>query len=51
MLVSSVNTLLRDHEYEDLDDICACFDVDRTDLDARLSAAGYSYDAGLNKIV
>lgn len=51
MLVSSVNMLLRDREYEDLDDICACFDVDRERLEERLSEAGFHYDSGLVKIV
>lgn len=51
MLVSSVNMLLRDREYEDLDDICACFDENRDELEKRLLSAGFRYDASLGKIV
>lgn len=50
ILASSINMMLRDGEYEDLDDICAAFDSDRTEIEARLASVGMSYDASLNKV-
>lgn len=44
MLVSTLNMLLRDREFESLDDICGYFDIDRADLDSILASAGYTYD-------
>lgn len=43
MLVSAINFLLRDEEFDNLDQICYHFNVDREDLEKRLVAAGYSY--------
>ena len=43
MLVSAINFLLRDHEFDDLDQICFHFNVDRADLEQRMSAAGFQY--------
>lgn len=51
MLVSSVNSLLRDGEFEDLDEICSYFDVDRSFIDSLLASAGYSYDTSRNRII
>ena len=50
ILASSINMMLRDGEYEDLDDICAAFDREREEIDARLASAGMSYDPSLNKV-
>lgn len=33
MLVSSINFLLRDEEFDDLDQICYCFGVEREEMD------------------
>ena len=42
MLLSLVNMKLRDR-YDDLDDLCADLDADREELEAVLSAAGFTY--------
>lgn len=44
MLVSAINFLLRDEEYDTLDEICYAFNVDRSQLEQRLAVAGYHYD-------
>lgn len=51
MLVSSVNFLLRDGEFENLDEICSYFDVGRSVIDTILASAGYSYDTARNRII
>lgn len=51
MLVSAINFLLRDKEFDNLDQICNCYDVERSNLDARLAAGGYSYDEIQNRII
>ena len=35
MLVSAINFLLRDHEFDTLDEICYHFHVNRADLEAK----------------
>ena len=45
MLVSAVNMLLRDGEYETLEDLCASFDRDCDELKATLAESGFDYDA------
>lgn len=50
ILASSINMMLRDGEYEDLDDICSAFDRDRAEIDSKLASAGMSYDPSLNKV-
>lgn len=50
MLVSSINFLLRDGEFDDLDQICSYYDVDRSEIDALLAGEGYSYSAELNRV-
>lgn len=49
MLVSAINFLLRDHEFETLDEICFHFNVDRKQLEERLAAAGFEYSSDLKK--
>lgn len=44
MLVSAINMMLRDGEYTDLEDICACFDRDPEEVKATLGVHGYTYD-------
>lgn len=51
MLASAINFMIRDHEYEDLDDICNCFDADRKNVEEILSTAGYRYDESLKKVI
>lgn len=48
MLLSYVNTMLRD-KYANLDALCDDLDVSKADIMAKLSAAGFEYDANLNK--
>lgn len=50
MLVSAINCLLRDREFDNLDDICSYYELERADIDARLAAGGYAYSAELNTI-
>ncbi|MCI6551596.1 MAG: DUF4250 domain-containing protein [Prevotella sp.] len=44
MLVSAINFLLRDQEFDTLDEICYAYNVDRADLETRLKHAGYTYN-------
>ena len=48
MLLSLVNTQLRDN-FPSLDELAAYHDIDAAALSAKLSAAGYHYDAGQNQ--
>ncbi len=43
MLVSAVNMLLRDNEFDTLEDLCSYFDRDPEELKAELQAEGYIY--------
>ncbi len=49
MLVSAINYLLRDEEFDNLDQICYYFNEDRAELENKLSAAGYKYSEQLKK--
>lgn len=51
MLASSINFLLRDREFDNLDDICSYFEVDRAEVEAILKSAGYSYDPAGNHVI
>ena len=48
MLMSVINMKLRDF-YSDLDALCEDLDIDRSELEKTLSAAGFEYIAELNK--
>ena len=48
MLLSFVNMRLRD-EYENLDELCAALDLDKTELTEKLAAIDYHYDAETNQ--
>lgn len=48
MLYSMLNMKLRD-QYESLDELCDCEDIDLASLLVRLNAAGYEYDESHNK--
>lgn len=50
MLASAINFLLRDHEYESLDEICCSFDVDRSEVDRILATAGLAYHQDANTV-
>ena len=51
MLVSSINFLLRDEEFENLDQICWCYGVERSEMDHILASAGYRYDEPNNHVL
>ncbi len=48
MLVSSINFLLRDEEFDNLDQICYCFNIERKEMDRLLASGGYAYQEQLN---
>lgn len=48
MLFSFVNTKLRD-DYSDLDALCEDMNVNRKDLEDKLSQAGFEYNSAQNK--
>lgn len=48
MLYSMINMKLRD-EYSSLNDLCASMDIDRKELEKRLSDAGFEYDPNQNQ--
>ncbi len=48
MLLSVVNQKLRDY-YPSLDALCDDLDVSRSELEARLAAAGFEYNPATNK--
>ena len=48
MLVSAINFLLRDEEFDNLDQICYCFGIEREELDRILASEGYAYQENLN---
>ena len=50
MLVSAINFLLRDEEFDNLDQICYHFNVDREELEKRLAAGGFQYSSELNRV-
>lgn len=51
MLVSAINCLLRDREFDNLDDICGYYDIERSRIDSVLRANGYEYSPQDNKVV
>jgi hypothetical protein len=44
MLVSAVNMLLRDEEFDTLESLCYYFDREPAELQATLHAEGYDYN-------
>lgn len=49
MLLSYINTQLRDNYPDGLDSLCAALDIDRADLERKLADAGFEYSAENNK--
>lgn len=43
MLVSSINFLLRDREFDNLDQICYCFGIEREEMDRILGSGSMPY--------
>lgn len=50
MLLSYINTQLRDH-YPSLDELCASMDLEREEIEGKLSGIGYRYDPDGNRFV
>lgn len=50
ILLSYINTKLRD-QYTSLDDLCDDMQTDRTQIEEKLKAIDYTYDASLNRFV
>lgn len=48
ILLSVVNTKLRD-DYDSLEALCEDLNVDRTELEQKLEAVGFRYDAARNR--
>ena len=51
ILVSSINFLLRDEEFDNLDQICYCFGVERDEMDRLLASEGYVYQEKYNRVI
>ena len=51
MLVSSINFLLRDEEFDNLDQICYCFNVERKEMDRILASGGYAYREQYHRVI
>ena len=49
MLVSAINFLLRDHEFDTLDEICNHFNVYRAALEAKMATQGFEWSEQQNK--
>lgn len=49
MLVSAINFLLRDEEFDNLDEICDYFHEDRVELERKLADVGFHYSETLKK--
>ena len=50
MLLSVVNTKLRDY-YDNLDELCDDMNVDKKEIERKLSEIDYTYDEKLNRFV
>lgn len=50
MLVSSINMLLRDHEFESLEDLCAYFDREVEEVKAELLRHDFVYLEEQNQV-
>ncbi len=44
MLVSSINMLLRDNEFDSLEELCAYFEREAEEVKEELKVCGYVYD-------
>lgn len=48
MCLSFINTQLRD-SYDSLEELCRAFDADQKEIEERLAAVGYTYQAENNQ--
>lgn len=51
MLASAINFLLRDEEFDNLDQICDYYHEDRAELENKLAAAGFTYSEEQNRFI
>lgn len=51
ILVSSINFLLRDEVFDNLDQICYCFGVEREEMDRLFASEGYAYQEKYNRVI
>ncbi len=51
MTVSAINFLLRDEEFENLDQICFFFNIGREEMDAILRSGGFHYSEQYNRVI
>ncbi len=51
MLASAINFLLRDEEFENLDQICDYFHKDRKELERKLADAGFIFSEEQNRFI
>lgn len=51
MLVSTLNYLLRNEEFDNLDQICYCYNVKREEMDGLLQSGNFRYDTATNHII
>ena len=51
MLASAINFLLRDEEFDNLDQICDYYHKDRKELVTKLAAAGFSFSEEQNRFI
>ncbi|MCQ2607248.1 MAG: DUF4250 domain-containing protein [Bacteroidales bacterium] len=49
MLVSAINFLLRDELFNDLDEICEHYNLQRSELEQKMKDAGFEYSEELKK--
>jgi hypothetical protein len=50
MLLSFMNTKMRD-EHMNLDELCYDLELDRSEIEEKLGAIGYSYNADLKRFI
>jgi len=50
MLVSCINCLLRDNEFDNLDEICNYYNISRDEIDSKLASSSYRYNEELNSV-
>lgn len=43
MLLSAVNMLLRDNEFDTIEELCEHFGITREELDAKMKSQGFEY--------
>lgn len=51
MLVSTINFLLRDGIFDNLDQICYCYNVEREEMNRLLASAGYTYKEKYKRVI